>query len=42
MSGRQRGRVRGYATRAERHGKQRRLQHLRARLAEVEQRVAAG
>jgi hypothetical protein len=36
------GRVRGYATPAERHGKQRRLQHLRVRLGEVERRIAAG
>jgi hypothetical protein len=36
------GRVRGYATRVERFEKQRRLQHLQARLGEVEQRIAAG
>ncbi len=36
------GRARGYATRAERFGKQRRLQVLKARLAAVEQRTAAG
>jgi hypothetical protein len=36
------GRVRGYATRAERWAKQQRLQHLQARLAEVEARVAQG
>jgi hypothetical protein len=41
-AGHKRGRVRGYATPAERHGKQRRLQHLRARLCEVERRIAAG
>jgi hypothetical protein len=37
-----RGRVPGYATQAERHGKQRRLQVLRARLAEAERRLDAG
>ena len=36
------GRVRGYATVAERFGKQRRLQVLTARLARVEARLAAG
>jgi hypothetical protein len=36
------GRVRGYATRAERFQKQRRLQHLQVQLAEVEGRLAAG
>jgi hypothetical protein len=36
------GRVRGYASRAERFAKQRRLQRLEARLARVEQRLAAG
>jgi hypothetical protein len=36
------GRVRGYATAAERFGKQRRLQVLTARLARVEARLAAG
>jgi len=41
-AGHKHGRVRGYATPAERHGKQRRLQHLRARLGEVERRIAAG
>jgi hypothetical protein len=35
-------RVHGYASRAERFAKQRRLQHLQARLAEVEGRLAAG
>jgi len=38
--GGQRGRVRGYANRGERWQKQRRLQVLRARLAEVEGRLA--
>ena len=36
------GRVRGYATQAERHGRQQRLQHLRQRFAQVEQRLDAG
>ena len=36
------GRVRGYATQAERFGKQRRLQVLKARLAAAEQRLMAG
>src|SRR5579863_5208558 len=36
------GRARGYATRAERFGKQQRLQVLQARLATAEQRTAAG
>jgi hypothetical protein len=36
------GRIRGYATQAERHGKQQRLQVLKARLTDAEQRVAAG
>jgi hypothetical protein len=40
--GRAAGRVRGYATAAERFGKQRRLQVLTARLARVEARLAAG
>jgi hypothetical protein len=35
-------RVRGYPSQAERHQKQRRLQHLTARLVEVEHRLAAG
>jgi hypothetical protein len=35
-------RVHGYPSRAERHQKQRRLQHLTARLVEVERRLAAG
>jgi hypothetical protein len=37
-----RGRVRGYASQAERYQKQRRLQHLQSRLAEVERRLAEG
>ena len=41
-AGQQRGRVRGYATQAERHGKQRRLQALKARLARAERQVASG
>ncbi|HYY82685.1 MAG TPA: hypothetical protein VFD04_26370 [Actinomycetes bacterium] len=36
------GRVRGYATQAERFQKQRRMQHLQTRLAAVEARIAAG
>jgi hypothetical protein len=36
------GRVRGYATRSERFEKQRRLQHLQAKLSRVEQRITAG
>jgi len=40
--GGRRGRVRGYASRAERFQKQGRLQHLEARLARVEQRLAVG
>jgi hypothetical protein len=36
------GRVRGYLSAAERHEKQRRLQHLQARLARVERRLAQG
>jgi hypothetical protein len=36
------GRVRGYATQAERHAKRQRLQHLRPRLARVEAQLAAG
>ncbi|HEV8167501.1 MAG TPA: hypothetical protein VGR74_24170, partial [Actinomycetota bacterium] len=36
------GRVRGYASQAERFQKQGRLQHLEAQLAAVEQRLAAG
>jgi hypothetical protein len=41
VGGRQ-GRVRGYASQAERFAKQARLQHLQAELAEVEGRLAAG
>jgi hypothetical protein len=40
--GQRQGRVSGYATQAERFDKQRRLQHLQARLAKVEGRIAAG
>jgi hypothetical protein len=40
--GQRQGRVRGYASRAERFAKQARLQHLQAELAEVEGRLAAG
>jgi hypothetical protein len=40
--GRGRGRVPGYQSQAERFEKQRRLQHLQARLGEVEERLAAG
>jgi len=39
---RRQGRVRGYASQAERFQKQRRLQHLEAELAAVEARLAAG
>jgi hypothetical protein len=38
--GQRQGRVRGYASRAERFAKQGRLQHLQAELAEVEDRLA--
>jgi IS605 OrfB family transposase len=41
-AGGKRGRVRGYATQAERHGKQQRLQQLRARLEDVEARLGSG
>jgi hypothetical protein len=41
-AGGRRGRARGYATRAERHGKQQRLQVLRSRLAEAGRRLDAG
>ncbi|HEX7162927.1 MAG TPA: transposase [Trebonia sp.] len=41
-AGQKRGRVRGYATAAERHGKLVRAQCLRVRLARVEQRIEAG
>jgi hypothetical protein len=40
--GQRQGRVRGYASRAERFAKQGRLQRLRAELAEVEGRLASG
>jgi hypothetical protein len=40
--GQRHGRVRGYRSQAERFAKQRRLQHLQARLAEVEQRIVTG
>jgi hypothetical protein len=40
--GQRQGRVRGYASRAERFAKQARLQHLQAELAAVEGRLAAG
>jgi IS605 OrfB family transposase len=41
-AGQKRGRVRGYATAAERHAKLARAQYLRARLARAEQRTEAG
>ncbi len=41
-AGGRRGRVRGYVTQAGRHGRQRRLQVLRARLAEAERQLDAG
>ncbi len=40
--GERRGRTPGYASRAERFQKQRRLQHVQARLAEVKERIAQG
>jgi hypothetical protein len=40
--GQRQGRVRGYATRQERWAKQQRLQHLHAKLAWVERRLAEG
>jgi hypothetical protein len=40
--GQRQGKVRGYATQAERFEKQRRLQHLQAELAKVEARIGAG
>jgi hypothetical protein len=40
--GAQHGRTRGYASRAERFQKQRRLQHLRAKLVEMEERIGTG
>jgi IS605 OrfB family transposase len=42
LAGERQGRIRGYATPAERHQKQRRLQVLKARLADAGQRIAAG
>jgi hypothetical protein len=41
-AGERRGRTRGYGSRAERFEKRRRLQHLEARLAEVEGRIVKG
>ena len=41
-AGKRAGRVRGYATAAERHGKTIRIQTFRTRLAEVEQRLGTG
>jgi IS605 OrfB family transposase len=41
-AGGQEGRARGYATQAERHGKQRRLERLRGRLAVAERRLESG
>ena len=41
-AGGRKGRIRGYATQAERHGKQQRLQVLKARLADAERRITAG
>jgi hypothetical protein len=41
-AGQKQGHAQGYATTAERHGKQRRLQRLRHRLEHVERRLAAG
>jgi hypothetical protein len=41
-AGQKQGRARGYATQAERHGKQQRLQHLRHRLSQVEQQLESG
>jgi hypothetical protein len=40
--GQRQGRIRGYATRTERFAKQGRLQHLEAKLAEVENMLAVG
>ena len=42
LAGGRDGRVRGYATAAERHGKALRLKSLRARLARAERRLDAG
>ena len=41
-AGGRKGRIRGYATQAERHGKQQRLQVLKARLADAGRRITAG
>jgi hypothetical protein len=41
-TGERQGRTRGYQSRAERFEKQRRLQHVQARLAEVEERIWTG
>jgi hypothetical protein len=41
-AGGRRGRIRGYATQAERHGRQQRLQVLRVRLAKAERQLDAG
>jgi hypothetical protein len=41
-AGGQEGRARGYATQAERHGKQQRLQRLRRRLAQAERQLESG
>ena len=41
-AGRREGRARGYATQAERHGKQQRLQRLRRRLAQAERQLESG
>jgi hypothetical protein len=41
-TGARQGRTQGYASRAERFQKQRRLQHVETKLAEVEERITAG
>jgi IS605 OrfB family transposase len=41
-AGRREGRARGYATQAERHAKQQRLQHLRGRVARAERQLESG
>jgi hypothetical protein len=41
-AGGRQGRARGYATQAERHGKQQRLQRLRARLEQAERQLESG
>ena len=41
-AGDRQGRTRGYASRAERFEKQRRLRHVQARLADVEERIVTG